>query len=102
MDEQVKSLMDSLDGQVTLLTVALNTWAGRDDTKAQPQVREAANTAMSAIDMMLAKLHAARSVLVSEIRVSDDATDARVDAMLAVPLDVRLAAREAAIRGEAK
>jgi hypothetical protein len=47
---------------------------------------------------MLADLHAARSALVAEIRVSDDATTARVDAMLAIPLEDRLAAREAGIR----
>ena len=57
------------------LTRALGDWA-RDD-------REAANVAMSTIDAMLAELHSARSALVSETRASDDATAARVDAMLA-------------------
>ncbi|HEY8042985.1 MAG TPA: hypothetical protein VIF35_01860 [Streptosporangiaceae bacterium] len=47
---------------------------------------------------MLAELHLARSALLAEIRASDDATDARVDALLAVPLEERLAAREARIR----
>ena len=37
---------------------------------------------MDAIDTMLAALHAMRSRLVSEIRASDDASAARVDAML--------------------
>jgi hypothetical protein len=81
-----------------VLTGALATWATRDDSKAQPDVRESANAAIGAIDAMLADLHAARSALVAEIRVSDDATTARVDAMLAIPLEDRLAAREAGIR----
>ena len=37
---------------------------------------------MAAIDGMLRDLHAMRARLVSEIRGSDDATAARVDAML--------------------
>jgi hypothetical protein len=53
---------------------------------------------MDAIDDMLADLHAARPALVGEIRASDDATNARIDAMLAIPLEDRLAAREAGIR----
>ena len=47
-------------------------------------MRRAANTAMDAIDGMLAELHKMRSRLVGEIRDSDDARAARVDAMLAV------------------
>ena len=86
-------------GKLTaILAGALATWATRDDSTAQPEVRASANTAMAVIDAMLADLHAARSALVGEIRASDDATDARIDAMLAVPLDQRLAAREAEIR----
>jgi hypothetical protein len=48
-----------------------------------PEVRQAANTAMDAIDAMLAKLYAARSTLATEMRQSDEATAARVDALLA-------------------
>jgi hypothetical protein len=40
-----------------VLGVALATWATRDGSKAQPGVRQAANTAMDAIDAMLAELH---------------------------------------------
>jgi hypothetical protein len=86
-----RAALDTLSG-------ALATWATRDDSKAQPDVRQTANTAMAAIDTMLAELHSARSALLAEIRASDDATDARVDALLAVPLEERLAAREAQIR----
>ena len=53
---------------------------------------------MTAINTMIDELLAARGTLMAEIRASDDATDARVDALLAVPLEERLAAREAAIR----
>jgi hypothetical protein len=42
----------------------------------------AANTAIVQIDAMLRELHAMRSRLVGEIRASDDARAARVDAML--------------------
>ena len=44
-----------------------------DDSKAQPEVRRAANTAMDEIDAMLRELHALRARLISEIRASDDA-----------------------------
>jgi thiamine monophosphate kinase len=66
-----------------LLRIALTRWQDRDDSKPQAEVREAANTAMDVIDGMLADLHAMRSRLVGEIRASDDAFAARVDAMLA-------------------
>ena len=72
-----------LEDPTGVLAVALGQWEDRDDTKAQPEVRRAANTAMDAIDAMLADLHAMRRRLVTEMRASDDATGARVDAMLA-------------------
>ena len=65
-----------------VLGVALAQWMARDDSKAQPTIRQAANTAMAEVDAMLGELHALRSRLVSEIRASDDATAARVDALL--------------------
>ena len=58
-------------------------WLARDDSKPQPEIRRAANTAMDAIDAMLRELHALRSRLVGEIRDSDDASAARADALLA-------------------
>jgi len=39
--------------------------------------------ALDEVDAMLAELHAARSALIDEIQAGDDATAARVDAMLA-------------------
>jgi hypothetical protein len=65
------------------LGAALAAWGRRDDSKAQPEVREAANTAMDAIDAMLAELYRAGAVLAAEVRQSDDTAAARVDAMLA-------------------
>jgi hypothetical protein len=53
------------------------------DSKPQPDVRRAANTAMDAIDAMLAALHAMRSRLVGEIRQTDDICNARAGAILA-------------------
>jgi len=72
-----------LEDPMGVLSIALGQWEDRDDTRPQPEVRRAANTAMDEIDRMLRELHAMRSRLVSEIRVSDDAAAARADAMLA-------------------
>ena len=66
-----------------VLGVALAQWAARDDTRAEPAIRQAANTAMDAVDSMLAGLHQLRARLVSEIRASDDLAAARADALLA-------------------
>jgi hypothetical protein len=72
-----------LDAHRRVLAAALGTWQARDDSRPQPAVREAAGTALGAIDAMLAELHAARSVLAAEARRSDAAAAARADAMLA-------------------
>jgi len=72
-----------LQEQAAVLAAALAQWATRDDSRPQAGVRRAANTAMDAIDAMLAELHALRSRLTGEMRASDDATAARVDALLA-------------------
>ena len=71
-----------LEDPMGVLAVALGQWADRDDTRPQPEVRRAANTAMDEIDRMLRELYAMRSRLVGEIRDSDDATAARVDQLL--------------------
>jgi hypothetical protein len=71
-----------LEDPMGVLSVALGQWERRDETRPQPEVRRASNTAMDAIDGMLADLHAMRSRLVGEIRDADDATAARVDALL--------------------
>ena len=72
-----------LEDPMGVLSVALGQWEQRDEAKPQPEVRRAANEAMDTIDAMLRELHAMRSRLVREIRASDDANAARVDAMLA-------------------
>lgn len=73
----------SLDAMTGALGPALAAWATRDGTQPQPGVRQAANVAMAAIDDGLATLHRVRGQLVTEVRRFDDATMARVDAMLA-------------------
>lgn len=78
----IGDLSTPLDEELGVLNVNLAMWMARDDSKAEPEVRRAANTAMDAIDAMLRELHALRSRLVGEIRVSDDATAARADALL--------------------
>jgi len=70
------------EGHNGVLGVALAQWMARDDSKAEPEVRRAANTAMDVIDSMLAELYGLRSRLVTEIRAADDATAARADALL--------------------
>jgi hypothetical protein len=70
-----------LEDPMGVLSIALGQWEDRDDTRRQAHLRQAANTAMDAIDAMLRDLHAMRSRLVGEIRAADDANAARVDAM---------------------
>ena len=78
-----------LEDPMGVLGVALAQWMARDDTRPQPEVRQAANTAMDAIDAMLAELHRLRSRLTGEIRESDDLAAERADAMLAGLRDCR-------------
>jgi hypothetical protein len=74
--------VDAIRKHAEDLRIYLTIWAARDDTKAQPDVRQAANHAMDAIDSALRELYGIRSRLVGEIRASDDATAARVDEFL--------------------
>ena len=76
----------AIRGHAGDLGTALALWSARDDARACPEARRAANDAMDAIDGALGELHALRRSLVSEIRASDAATAARVDALLARPL----------------
>lgn len=69
-------------GHVENLSAAHAHWSGRDDSKAQPAVRQAANVAMDSIDALLFELHRLRCALMTEIRISDDIASARVDALL--------------------
>ena len=60
----------------------LATWEARDDTKPEPHARRCASDAVGAIDAALAELHGIRARLIGEIRVSDDASAERADALL--------------------
>lgn len=71
------------DGHIGVLGVALAQWASRADPRPDAHARRAANTAMDAIDAALAELHELRARLVAEIRISDDASAARADELLA-------------------
>jgi hypothetical protein len=73
----------ALDAQLGVLGIAVAQWSVRDDTKAQPEIRQVANMACAAVDDMLATLHRLRGQLVTEVRQSDDASAARTDALLA-------------------
>ena len=66
-----------------VLGVALAQWAARDDSKPEPEIRRAANTAMDSVDAMLAELHGLRADLIGQIRRSDDLAAERADALLA-------------------
>jgi hypothetical protein len=72
----------ALDAQLGVLGVAVAQWAVRDDSNAQPEIRQAANVAVATVDDMLATLHRLRARLVTEIRTSDNASAARADALL--------------------
>jgi hypothetical protein len=65
-----------------VLAAALARWETRDDSKPQPEIRRAANTAMDSIDAMLTDLYRIRQRLVGEIRDSDDRAAARADELL--------------------
>ena len=76
------SALSALRGHLSELETALALWATRDDTKAQPGVRQAANDAVDAIDGALRELHGLRSQLVSEVRAADDAAMTRTEELL--------------------
>lgn len=78
-DSALTAIRNHIDG----LGVWLAIWQARDDGKPDAPARRAANDAVDAIDGALAELHKIRQQLISEIRVSDDNTAARVDALLA-------------------
>ena len=71
-----------LEDPMGVLSIALVQWEERDAPRPQPAVRQAANMAVDTIDAMMAELYKMRSRLIGEIRDADDATAARVDAML--------------------
>lgn len=66
---------------VDTLLLALDRWATRDEPGAQ--VRDAANVAVECIDAATRELYRIRSELVGQVRVYDDATAARADALIA-------------------
>ncbi|MGH3189700.1 MAG: hypothetical protein ACRDOL_21050 [Streptosporangiaceae bacterium] len=72
-----------LDEHGAVLMIAIAQWMTRDDSRAEPEVTRAGNTAMDEIDAMLAGLHALRSRLAGEIREHHDIGNARADALLA-------------------
>jgi hypothetical protein len=80
---QLQDLAAWIEASGGVLADALGQWAGRDDSRAQPEVTRAGHTAVDVIDAMLTGLHRARSKLVGEIREHQDAAAARVDALLA-------------------
>jgi len=82
MTASLPDVAASVAGRAGVLGDALACWAARDDSKPQPDVRQAANTAMDEIDAILAELHQARAQLVTGIRQSDDAAVAQADEML--------------------
>jgi hypothetical protein len=76
------SALSALRGHLSELERALALWAARDETKAQPGVRQAANDAVDAADAALRELHGLRSRLIPEIRSADDAAMTRTEELL--------------------
>ena len=95
-DRDYDGPLSALRNNVEDLAVALAIWEARDDTRPDAHARRCANDAVDAIDGALAGLHKMRALLISEIRVSDDATAARIDAMLARTADAMTSSREQA------
>ena len=76
------SALSALRGHLGELETALALWATRDDTKAQPEVRDAASDAIDAIDTAIRELYGIRGQLIPEVRASDDAAMARAEELL--------------------
>lgn len=74
---------DNLVALASDLLAALATWADRDDTVPQPEVRKAGGTAVELIDQIQQALYSARNQLAGEIHESDRRTDRRIDELLA-------------------
>ena len=91
----------AIHGHAGQLGAALAAWEARDDARPCPEARRAANTAIDAIDAMLRDLYAIRARLISEVRVSDDAAAARVDALLTRTDDDLTSSRDQASPGPA-
>jgi hypothetical protein len=72
-----------LSDHLAALGTALALWSARDDTRPQPEVRQAANAAIDAMDSMLAELHQLRARLIVEVRESDQLAADRADELLA-------------------
>jgi hypothetical protein len=81
-----------LQNLAAVLADALAIWAGRDDSRPQPGVRQAANTAVDTMDAMMHELYIARQRLADEMRESDDAAMERSARLLARPAGRRLCA----------
>ena len=81
-DNLIMSMTSSLHANLEALGAALSQSGRRDDTRPQPEMRRAANTATDALDAMFCELHEVRARLISEIRASDQAAEARLDALL--------------------
>ncbi len=77
--------LDQLRGLVADLDADMDIWDERGD-EPNPRIRRAGNELMDGLDKALAELHRIRARVVGEICDYDDATAARVDAMLARPM----------------
>lgn len=73
----------NIGAQFDKLAVSLVKWDGRDNSVPQPEVRQAGSDAIAAIDAMSRDLYQLREQLVGQMRETDDAADARIDALLA-------------------
>ena len=72
----------ALQDHLATLGESLAQWEDRDQAADKAAARRAGSAAVDAIDAMLRDLYLVRGRLVQETRAEDDATDARVDALL--------------------
>ena len=82
LPEPYRAALTGIAGHFTILTAQLNVWAGRDDTRAQPDVRTAGAAALTETDRAIAGMHQLRARLVDEIRASDAAAMERSEQLL--------------------
>ena len=55
-DNLIRRVTGTLRGNLAEFSIALSQWERRDDTRPQPEVRHAANTAMDALDAVVRDL----------------------------------------------
>ena len=80
-DRGYDNAVTALRSHIEDLAIWITIWEARKEPDAH--ARRCASNAVDAIDAMLQALHKIRARLISEVRVADDQTAARIDKLLA-------------------